>query len=170
MYSLFRVLFPEDLYERWIYCEGIVKEELKKVTFWHWFDILFIPVVWKIDAWGHQNVCLKLRGTSLVALAIRYKNTETCKNLQLTSRQSELPKSCTTSTFHMVYFSWIPQNIARWKLNQNVIFIEMSHWWLHIVSWEKHGKPIVGFVWKNTPLRHSQLDLLRVSEVWLMGI
>ena len=43
---------------------------------------------------------------------------ETCKNPRPTSGRSELPKSCTMSimNFHMVYFSWIPQNNARLKL------------------------------------------------------
>ena len=49
-----------------------------------------------------------------------YKNTlETCKNPRPTSGLSELPKSCTTSTmnFHMMYFSWIPQNDVKLKLS-----------------------------------------------------
>ena len=49
-----------------------------------------------------------------------YKNTlETCKNPRPTSGWSELTKSCTTSTmnFHMAYFSWIPQNNAKFKLS-----------------------------------------------------
>ena len=48
------------------------------------------------------------------------KNTlETCKNPRPTSGWSELTKSCTTSTmnFHMAYFSWIPQNNAKFKLS-----------------------------------------------------
>ena len=48
------------------------------------------------------------------------KNTlETCKNPRPTSGWSELTKSCTTSTmnFHMAYFSWIPQDNAKFKLS-----------------------------------------------------
>ena len=48
------------------------------------------------------------------------KNTlESCKNPRPTSGWSELTKSCTTSTmnFHMAYFSWIPQNNAKFKLS-----------------------------------------------------
>ena len=51
------------------------------------------------------------------------KNTlETCKNPRPTSCWSELTKSCTTSTmnFHIVYFSWIPQNNA--SVNEHLDF------------------------------------------------
>ena len=57
----------------------------------------------------------EIRGGSIVN-----KNTlETCKNPRPTSGWSELTKSCTTSTmnFHMAYFSWIPQNNAKFKLS-----------------------------------------------------
>ena len=60
------------------------------------------------------------------------KNTlETCKNPRPTSGQSELPKSCTTSTmnFHMVYFSWIPQNNARLKLSCKFVESKCNPYW-----------------------------------------
>ena len=73
---------------------------------------------------------------------LRNKNTlETCKIRRPTSGRSELAKSCTTSTmnFHMMYFSWIPQNNASLKLsckfgNQNTIFVKISHRRLHMAQ------------------------------------
>ena len=71
-----------------------------------------------------------LKGCSQTAFEVRAwisnciphmnKNTlETCKNPRPTSGWSELTKSSTTSTmnFHMAYFSWIPQNNAKFKLS-----------------------------------------------------
>ena len=84
---------------------------------------LLIPVLYQWPSLSRLYLFFKYRNwpmTKKIMLIIRNKNTlETCKNSRPTSGQSELPKSCTTSTmnFHMVYFSCIPHNNSRLKLS-----------------------------------------------------
>ena len=73
------------------------------------------------------------------------KNTlETCKNPRPTSGWSELTKSCTTSTmnFHMAYFSWIPQNNAKFKLSCKFGESKCNPCW-HITLTTSHGMDYV---------------------------
>ena len=86
---------------------------------------LLIPVLYQWPSLSRLYLYFKYRNwpmTKKLMLihVIRNKNTlETCKNSRPTWGQSELPKSCTTSTmnFHMVYFSCIPHNNSRLKLS-----------------------------------------------------
>ena len=96
-------------------------------------ETLLIHLVYEIKFWGFNRCHSK---------CLRNKNTlVTCKSHRPTSGRSELAKSCTTSTmnFHMMYFSWIPQNNASLKLsckfgNLNTIFVKISHRRLHMAQ------------------------------------
>ena len=79
---------------------------------------------------------------------------EACKNSRPTSGWSELPKSCKISTmnFHMVYFSWIPQNDARLKLSCKFGDSKCNPYWGIAVT--SHGTNYVF----NEHLKFSQHD------------
>ena len=103
--------------------------------------------------------------TSL-SVGYKYKNTlETCKNPRPTSGWSELTKSCATSTmnFHMAYFSWIPQNIARLKLSCKFGESKCNPYW-YITLTTSHGMNYV----VNEHLDVSQHDPYAIPSVMIL--
>ena len=107
-------------------CNGTVKECTVGLD----WDLLYLKIASNIQQkynffiitkqGTYVNKCVKSSNWTKFHCSSLNKNTlETCKNPRPTSGWSELTKSCTTSTmnFHMAYFSWIPQNNAKFKLS-----------------------------------------------------